>query len=93
MSKYYHITTYGCQMNVHESEKIAGILSGLGYESCENAEDADIVVVNKRLDEPPELQPPAHKGSLVITWDYDPLFAAVLDDNQSLRGYYLHGHT
>ncbi len=46
MSKYYHITTYGCQMNVHESEKIAGILSGLGYESCENAEDADIVVFN-----------------------------------------------
>ena len=27
---------------------------------------------------------------MVITWDYDPLFAAVLGDNQSLRGYYLH---
>ena len=26
----------------------------------------------------------------VITWDYDPLFAAVLNDNESLRGYYLH---
>lgn len=46
MSKYYHITTYGCQMNVHESEKIAGILSELGYESCENIEDADIAVFN-----------------------------------------------
>lgn len=46
MAKYYYITTYGCQMNVHESEKIAGILSGLGYESCEEIEDADIAVFN-----------------------------------------------
>lgn len=46
MTKYYHITTYGCQMNVHESEKIAGILSELGYESCERIEDADIAVFN-----------------------------------------------
>lgn len=42
----YKIETYGCQMNVHESEKIAGILSGLGYESCEEIEDADIAVFN-----------------------------------------------
>ena len=27
----YHIVTYGCQMNVHESEKIAGLLRGAGY--------------------------------------------------------------
>ncbi len=46
MDKFYHITTYGCQMNVHESEKIAGILSSLGYKSCENIEDADIAVFN-----------------------------------------------
>lgn len=46
MEKYYHITTYGCQMNVHESEKIAGILAGLGYHACESIDDADIVVFN-----------------------------------------------
>lgn len=46
MTKYYHITTYGCQMNVHESEKIAGILSELGYEACKNIEDCDIAVFN-----------------------------------------------
>ncbi|MDE7400674.1 MAG: tRNA (N6-isopentenyl adenosine(37)-C2)-methylthiotransferase MiaB, partial [Clostridia bacterium] len=40
------IVTYGCQMNVHESEKIAGILSGLGYKSCGAIEEADIVVFN-----------------------------------------------
>ena len=44
--KHYHIVTCGCQMNVHESEKIAGILSELGYESTERMEDADIVVFN-----------------------------------------------
>lgn len=46
MDKFYHIVTYGCQMNVHESEKIAGILSELGYVSCNRMEDADIVVFN-----------------------------------------------
>ncbi len=46
MDKFYHIVTYGCQMNVHESEKIAGILSGLGYSYCDSMEKADIVVFN-----------------------------------------------
>lgn len=42
----YHIVTYGCQMNVHESEKIAGVLSEMGYRSCEEIQDADIIVFN-----------------------------------------------
>ena len=42
----YHIVTYGCQMNVHESEKIAGILRRLGYENTNVKEDADIIVFN-----------------------------------------------
>lgn len=46
MKKFYHIITYGCQMNVHESEKIAGILRELGYENCQETENADIVVFN-----------------------------------------------
>lgn len=46
MKKFYHIVTYGCQMNVHESEKIAGILRELGYESRDEAEGSDIVVFN-----------------------------------------------
>ncbi|MDE6001623.1 MAG: MiaB/RimO family radical SAM methylthiotransferase, partial [Clostridia bacterium] len=46
MQKYFHIVTYGCQMNVHESEKIAGILSELGYTNCDKIESADIVVFN-----------------------------------------------
>lgn len=46
MDKFYHIVTYGCQMNVHESEKIAGTLSRLGYAPCAKMEEADIVVFN-----------------------------------------------
>ncbi len=42
----YHIVTYGCQMNVHESEKIAGVLRRMGYEECLGIEEADIIVFN-----------------------------------------------
>ena len=46
MSKKYHIVTYGCQMNVHESEKIAGILRRMDYEETAQKEEADIIVFN-----------------------------------------------
>ena len=46
MSEKYFIVTYGCQMNVHESEKIAGILRRMGYEETPNMETADIIVFN-----------------------------------------------
>ena len=42
----YHVVTYGCQMNLHESEKLAGILSSLGYENTEDELKADIIVFN-----------------------------------------------
>ncbi len=42
----YHIVTYGCQMNLHESEKIAGILKEKGYLSSAPIEEADIIVFN-----------------------------------------------
>ncbi len=42
----YHIVTYGCQMNLHESEKIAGILRSCGYECESGLEEADVVVFN-----------------------------------------------
>lgn len=46
MAKKYFINTYGCQMNVHESEKLAGILAHKGYESCSDENEADIIVFN-----------------------------------------------
>jgi len=42
----YHIVTFGCQMNVHESEKLAGIMQARGYVFTENDFDADIIVFN-----------------------------------------------
>lgn len=44
--KKYNIVTYGCQMNVHESEKIAGMLCELGFENCDKMDEADVVVFN-----------------------------------------------
>lgn len=46
MQKTYFIVTYGCQMNVHESEKIAGLLRSIGYEAAHKQEDADVIVFN-----------------------------------------------
>lgn len=42
----YYIHAYGCQMNVHESEKLAGILEEKGYLPAEKENDADIIVFN-----------------------------------------------
>ena len=42
----YYINTYGCQMNVHESEKMAGILESMGYTLAESDQVADVVVFN-----------------------------------------------
>lgn len=44
--KKYFIRTYGCQMNVHDSEEIKGILENLGFKETEEVEKADIVVLN-----------------------------------------------
>lgn len=43
---FYYIKTYGCQMNVHESEKIAGILQSLGYEETFDQRQADVIAFN-----------------------------------------------
>ena len=45
-NKKYFLRTYGCQMNVHDSEQIKFILESLGYVATDNLDDADIVVLN-----------------------------------------------
>lgn len=45
-NKKYCVITYGCQMNLHESEKISGILSGMGMSAVNEPENADVVVFN-----------------------------------------------
>ena len=42
----YHIITYGCQMNEHDSENIAGLLEAMGYEHADDPYKADVTVIN-----------------------------------------------
>lgn len=42
----YQVRTYGCQMNVHDSERLSGLLDDAGYQRAEEGSDADIVVFN-----------------------------------------------
>lgn len=46
MAKTYWITTFGCQMNVHDSEVLAGILESLGYEAAAAIHEADLILLN-----------------------------------------------
>jgi len=46
MGRHLFIKTFGCQMNEHDSEKIAGILSNLGYTLTDSPEDADMIILN-----------------------------------------------
>ncbi|NMB33984.1 MAG: tRNA (N6-isopentenyl adenosine(37)-C2)-methylthiotransferase MiaB [Clostridium sp.] len=42
----YHLVTLGCQMNEHDSEKIAGMLSKMGYAESDDAKNSDLVIYN-----------------------------------------------
>ena len=44
--KNYLILTYGCQMNVHDSEYISGIMEDMGYTKTEDMDNADVIIVN-----------------------------------------------
>ncbi|MDE7395332.1 MAG: tRNA (N6-isopentenyl adenosine(37)-C2)-methylthiotransferase MiaB [Clostridiales bacterium] len=46
MGNTYRIITYGCQMNIHESEKIAGLLENAGYTEANESDPAAVVVLN-----------------------------------------------
>ncbi len=45
-NKSFFISTFGCQMNEEDSEKLSGMLKRMGYESAENKEDASIIIFN-----------------------------------------------
>src|ERR671922_2723730 len=46
MGKRYHVTTFGCQMNEHDSERMKGMLESLGYEEAGDRESADLILFN-----------------------------------------------
>ncbi len=44
--KRYHLTTFGCQMNQHDSERIQGMLDSLGYSEADSRAEADLILFN-----------------------------------------------
>ena len=44
--KKYYIKTYGCQMNVHDSEEIKNLIENLGYTETDNYEESDLIILN-----------------------------------------------
>src|SRR5665811_801444 len=46
VSRTYQVRTYGCQMNVHDSERLTGLLEGAGYVAAPQGAQADVVVFN-----------------------------------------------
>jgi tRNA-2-methylthio-N6-dimethylallyladenosine synthase len=45
-NKYLYIQTFGCQMNVHDSEQMAALLAGIGYKTTDNKKLADLILLN-----------------------------------------------
>ncbi len=46
MARRFHVRTFGCQMNEHDSERLAGLLTAEGMEATDDVETADVVVLN-----------------------------------------------
>ncbi len=44
--KKFHVTTFGCQMNEHDSERMKGMLTSLGYSESEERDEADLILFN-----------------------------------------------
>src|SRR6059058_5073964 len=62
----YHVTTFGCQMNAHDSERIKGMLEELGLGEAVVPEDADVLVFNTcTIREKPDTKFAAYLGQAV----------------------------
>jgi len=62
----YHVTTFGCQMNAHDSERIKGMLEELGLGEASSQDEADVIVFNTcTIREKPDTRFAAHIGNAV----------------------------
>jgi len=60
----YHVTTFGCQMNAHDSERIKGLLEELGLGEAPSQDKADVIVLNTcTIREKPDTRFAAHMGN------------------------------
>ncbi len=71
--KRYHVTTFGCQMNAHDSERIKGMLESLGLGEAPTQDQADVVVFNTcTIREKPDQRLAAHLAQAKALKDRDP---------------------
>jgi len=89
----YHVTTFGCQMNAHDSERIKGMLEELGLGEAPSADEADVVVFNTcTIREKPDTRLAAHLGEAAARKrrdpdrDCEPDGGSVLDDPGGAEG-------
>jgi tRNA-2-methylthio-N6-dimethylallyladenosine synthase len=69
----YHVTTFGCQMNAHDSERIKGMLEELGLGEAPEQEEADVLVFNTcTIREKPDLKFAAHLAQAAALKQHDP---------------------
>ncbi|HKB19483.1 MAG TPA: tRNA (N6-isopentenyl adenosine(37)-C2)-methylthiotransferase MiaB [Gaiellaceae bacterium] len=69
----YHVTTFGCQMNAHDSERIKGMLEELGLGEAVSQEEADVLVFNTcTIREKPDQRFAAHLGNAKMLKLTDP---------------------
>jgi tRNA-2-methylthio-N6-dimethylallyladenosine synthase len=69
----YHVTTFGCQMNAHDSERIKGLLEDLGLGEAVSQDEADVLVFNTcTIREKPDTRLAAHLGQAKALKDSDP---------------------
>ena len=69
----YHVTTFGCQMNAHDSERIKGLLEELGLGEAPNQDEADVLVFNTcTIREKPDTRLAAHLGNARMLKEQDP---------------------
>jgi tRNA-2-methylthio-N6-dimethylallyladenosine synthase len=69
----YHVTTFGCQMNAHDSERIKGMLEELGLGEAPTAEEADVTVFNTcTIREKPDTKLAAYLGEAAARKRRDP---------------------
>jgi tRNA-2-methylthio-N6-dimethylallyladenosine synthase len=69
----YHVTTFGCQMNAHDSERIKGLLEDLGLGEAPSEQEADVLVFNTcTIREKPDQRLAAHLGNARALKQRDP---------------------
>ena len=69
----YHVTTFGCQMNAHDSERIKGMLEELGLGETATQEEADVLVFNTcTIREKPDTKFAAHLAQAAALKQHDP---------------------